>query len=103
MLAKEQRIGSVGKGVLNMSMDRVLLQGRVFREVSVAAVVSRVRRRLARDGESLGKCRTASQWYRDLGGYYSSNDRNHLVRTHIDLEQLARELEVLRPWEAIAE
>lgn len=84
-------------------MARSLLQGRLSREVSVAAVVSRVRRRLARDGESLGKCRTASQWYRDLGDYYAVNDRNYLVRTHIDLEQLARELEVVRPWEVMAE
>jgi hypothetical protein len=71
--------------------------------LTIRALEARVRRRLAREGEVLHKCRQGSRWYPDLGDYYAANERNHLVRTHIDLEQLAEELGVIGAAESVAE
>ena len=71
-------------------------------EVSRRAAEERIRRALARDCESLHKCNANSQWYRDLGDYYTADCQNHLNRTHCTLEQLAEELRVLAPNERIA-
>jgi hypothetical protein len=71
--------------------------------LTTRALEARVRRRLAREGEVLHKCRESSQWYRDLGDYYAADERNHLVRTHIDLEQLARELGAISARESLVD
>lgn len=74
-------------------------QGR--RPVSIKALEARVRRRLAREGETLHKCRPGSQWHRDLGDYYAADDRNHLVRTHIDLAEVAAEFGLIGAREVV--
>jgi hypothetical protein len=60
------------------------------------AVEARVRRKLARDGESLHRCAQGSRWYSDLGDYYTADIATAFTcRTHLHLEDLARELGVL--------
>jgi hypothetical protein len=68
--------------------------------VTVTAVVGRINRRLT-DGERLKKSRGAQE-KRNLGDYYIFNIHLRCVTTrHIDLEALARERNVLAPWEKI--
>jgi len=70
--------------------------------VSESAVVQRVNRKLKREMQALRKARGA---YRaGFPGDFYVVDFNHgwVVETHVDVEDLARELEVLKPWERVA-
>ncbi len=70
--------------------------------VSARAIQQRINRKLAARGETLKKCPVKSQWFSDLGGYYCVNtNHNHLTSTHIDLEEMGRELGVLAEWETV--
>lgn len=57
----------------------------------------RLRRRIAnalyRDGRSLHECPTDSRHFQMLGRYYLMQ-RREVIRTHVDIEPLARELGV---------
>lgn len=72
----------------------VLVSGRV--------VEARVRRAVARDsGERLMKSRSAAQ-RQEFGDYYIADAHfGSPQRRHLDLESLATEFGVLRPWEAL--
>jgi hypothetical protein len=71
--------------------------------VSERAVVARLRRRLAREGEILRRCRRDSQWYRELGDWYVvDGSLNYITSKFVDLESYARECGVLEPWERLA-
>lgn len=70
--------------------------------ITPRALGQRVRRALARRGDVFHKCNPRSQWYRDLGDYYTVNERNHIIATHCDLAELGRELGVLRAHEEVA-
>jgi hypothetical protein len=61
------------------------------------AVESRVRRKLAQEGELLRKTRPGKTWAKhDCGDYYVVDvAMNGVVATHCDLEDLAHELGVL--------
>lgn len=61
------------------------------------AVYQRLARRLARSCEYLRTARYESPWFRELGRHYAINERNHICRTHINIEQLARDLGVIEP------
>ena len=73
--------------------------------VSDSVIEARVRRALAREGEVLRKTRPGNTWAKsDLGDYYTVAPHTGFPdRRHCDLEQLARESNVLRPGEVIAE
>jgi hypothetical protein len=69
--------------------------------VSKPALMARVNRRLARDGQVLRASRSAGSRL-DLGDYYIVNvNGNYLEAQHIDLVVLARELGVLKPYERL--
>jgi len=67
------------------------------RSATRRAVEARVRRKLTEEGELLRKTRPGKTWAKhDCGDYYIiDNATNGVVRTHCDLEDLARELGVL--------
>lgn len=71
--------------------------------VSTRALISRINRRLARDGEHLRKSRPNTSESHNFGTYYIVNPRiNRLVASNVDLEEVGRDLGVLRPdeiWE----
>lgn len=69
--------------------------------VTERALFARLSRRLAKDGEILKKCRFDSRWYNDFGSYYTVNQFNAISATHMDLEDWARELGVMQPWERL--
>jgi hypothetical protein len=65
-------------------------------DITLTALTRRVNRKLAKDGELL----------RYLGprhGYCIVNSaRNYLVSENVNVEALARDLKVLKPWEVLA-
>jgi hypothetical protein len=68
--------------------------------VSERALFARLSRALEKEGVTLKKCRSDSRWYRDFGDYYSVCG-NAVRDTHISLEDWARRMEVLQPWEIL--
>lgn len=67
------------------------------------ALVQRINRVLAKEGEQLKSYR-GGKWDSDLGRYYIIDlNRNVLVRGDVDLEALGRKLKVLAEYEAIEE
>jgi len=64
--------------------------------VSETALRSRVRRRLARDGERLVTPRAGTRAATDYGPHFIVDERNIMQAWCCDLESLARELGVLR-------
>lgn len=70
--------------------------------VSERAVIARINRALAKDGEALRKTRNDSRWLNDLGHYYIIDaNLNTITAQHISLSELGRELNVLKPWEVV--
>ena len=69
--------------------------------VSESAVIKRINRRLAKDGEQL-RTRRSERYWSDLGTHYIVDSNNCVTASHVDLEQLGRELGALRPGEAVA-
>jgi len=70
-------------------------------EIKMSALIARIRRRLARDGESIHRTRGAQNEL-NLGEYYIVDVyRNMIEDTHIDPESLGRQLGALKPFEAV--
>ena len=69
--------------------------------VSERALIARINRHY-NGAEVVKVCPNGSRWFRDLGRFYAHDDRNHLTQTDICLEELGRELGVLRDGESVA-
>jgi len=69
--------------------------------VSERALFQRIQRALQAEGrgEVLKQCRPTSRWFNDLGRYYGVDSNNRISFAHKDLEELAKEMKVLQPWE----
>ena len=68
--------------------------------VTERAVLARVRRLLARDGNSLHKNRRAP--YEDsLPNWYISNNSNHICDGFDNLEEFARDRGAMKPYEKL--
>ena len=71
--------------------------------VTVSAIVKRINRKLAADYEKLRASRGARAEM-DLGRFFIINvNRNFIVEKHVDVEELARRLNVLADWESVVE
>ena len=69
--------------------------------VSTRALLQRINRALAKRDEVV-KTTRGDRLRFDLGEYYCVDyDRNLIVEDHIDLEDLGRELGVLKGWERL--
>lgn len=62
-----------------------------MKTISEQALIKRVNRRLAKNAEQLHKY-SGSRWQSDLGTFYVSDERNHIVGSHIDLNDFAADL-----------
>ena len=73
--------------------------------ISDSVIEARVRRALRRDGEVLRKTRPGNTWAKvDFGDYYTVDPHTgNPQRRHLDLDDLARECNVLQPCEVIAD
>lgn len=66
-------------------------------------LISRINRKLRHDGERLRKCRQ-ERFRHDLGEFYIVNTDGHwIANKDVDIEDLGRDLGVLRPHEALVE
>ena len=75
----------------------------IITAVSRQAVIKRINRALAKEDEALRTTR-GDRWRIDLGDHYLLNLRtNAIAATHVDPEELGRELGVLKRWEHLAE
>lgn len=64
--------------------------------VTEKQLVARVNRKLIGNGQLVRKCRPG-RWHHELGDYYTLDvDMNAIVEKHVDIEDLGRELGVLR-------
>ena len=71
--------------------------------VSRVALVARINRRLAENNEQLRASKSAGA-KQEMGSYYIVNTQvNGITNSNLDLEDLARELRCLQPWETLAE
>ncbi len=79
--------------------------------VSESAIIRRINRVFSRryyyenasELEKVHACSCRSQWRCDLGRFYTVDEaRNHGMRSHVDLGQLAREVGVLNQSEEVA-
>jgi hypothetical protein len=70
--------------------------------VSERALFSRINRALAKQGESLRRCREDSRSFSDLGAYYIIDIRgNYVTAKFLELDKLGRKMGVLEPYEAL--
>jgi hypothetical protein len=67
------------------------------REVTESAVLARINRRLAYDGERVRRCRTDRRHYYELGDFYKVDiGLNNIIENHVDLRALAMKLGVIQ-------
>jgi hypothetical protein len=69
--------------------------------VSETALLQRIKRKLAQEGEQLRATR-GERWRGDLGDcYIVDKSRNTITAQHVEPEKLGRELGVLQAWEEV--
>jgi hypothetical protein len=72
-------------------------------EVTEKALVARINRKLAHEGERLCKTR-GERWLNDLGEYHAVDiHTNGLTAQHVDPVKWGRDMGVLRPDERVVE
>ena len=72
-------------------------------KITKHALIQRINRKLAKDGKIL-KARRSEKVISDLGDYFIVDlYHNSIKGHHIEIEELGRELEVLKPYEIVAE
>jgi hypothetical protein len=69
--------------------------------VSTRALIQRINRALAHEGEQL-KTTRGERWRGELGNFYIIDTyRNGIEAQHVDPEELGREMKVLQPYEVV--
>jgi hypothetical protein len=72
------------------------------RPVTVAALIRRINRKLAREGDTALRVNRARHYDSDRGQYYEHDWRtNFIVGAHIDPEEYGREMGVLKGYERV--
>ena len=69
--------------------------------ISTRALVQRINRTLVEAGQQLRAARGARARV-ELGDYYMVDERGVAVDSHIDIEELGREIGALQSWEILA-
>ena len=70
--------------------------------VSVSALIRRINRKLATQGEKVCVAAPDSRLHQNVGRYYVVDDRNTVKETHIDLVSKAKDLNSIAEWEQLA-
>jgi hypothetical protein len=70
-------------------------------QVTERAIFARLSRKLKKEGQTLHRCRRDSRWFNDMGPYYTVDIGSNSVvdRGFSDLDEWAREIGVLKPYE----
>jgi hypothetical protein len=75
---------------------------RITAKVSTRAVLQRINRKLQPQYEQVRKARGRLANEPGFGEYYQVDfNHNRIVDGNVDIEELARELEVLHQWESV--
>lgn len=82
---------------------QIVIDSDARRAVSHRAAEQRLRRVLARENHVLHKLKPESRDYHNYGPYYVVDERNCVVSSQHDLDDLARQLGVIRPNEVLAD
>jgi len=70
--------------------------------VSARALIQRINRKLQPELMKVKICRQG-RWLNELGDHFLVDlNHNAVLRKHVDLEELGKELKVLEPWESLA-
>jgi hypothetical protein len=70
--------------------------------VTQSAVIQRINRKLLANNERLRVTRNDERMLREVGQFYITGEEG-VNRRNVDLEALARKLDILKPWEQLAE
>jgi len=71
--------------------------------ITSRALLQRINRRLASEGERVKKLKSTSRMYMQWGPYYRlDTDRNALLEDNVDIVRLGRQLNALAEWETLA-
>lgn len=70
--------------------------------VTKRALIARLRRKLGKEAEDLHATREGTRARQELGEFYVVDSRNW-IRGGGTLEELAREHDVLQPWERLSD
>jgi hypothetical protein len=70
--------------------------------VTQSAVIQRINRKLSASNEKLRVTRNDERLLREVGQFYVTGEEG-VNRRNVDLEALARRLDILKPWEQLAE
>lgn len=76
--------------------------GTVVVPITERALIQRLRRALAKDGDRLVANRGGA-YTEAMGRFWRVNQNNNIIDQDVDLEELGRELNVLREWERVTE
>lgn len=68
--------------------------------ISRRAVVQRINRRLEGQGRRL--CASRGKSAQHVGDYYLTASNGKVVRTHVNLDQMAREVRALKDYERVS-
>ena len=73
-------------------------------KVTERALIARINRKLAKQDEKLLTCRESSPSFYTLGRYYVVNIYgNYVINQDVGLDELGREMGVLKPFEEMGE
>jgi len=73
-------------------------------KLTARALFQRVARKVAQEGKTFHAMRRGTPYGDKVGRYFSVNENNNICGpAGDDLEAIAREVEVLKPWEALGE
>ena len=102
LLPSRSKLQAVVPGLVRAMDQHPEMFRHIRQQISRRALVTRINRALAKQGQALRRCRQSSRWHPDLGDYYAVDlGRNGIVDTHVDLVAKGRELGVLRPSERL--
>ena len=71
-----------------------------MKHITERLVMARINRAL-RDGRHLHKCRTDNKMFGRCGTYWLQGVDGRIVKDHIDLEKMGREMGVITDWETM--
>lgn len=71
-----------------------------MKQITERLVMARINRAL-HDGRQLRKCRKTSIMFGRFGTYWLQDSDGRIVKNHVDLEKMGREVGVIAEWEVM--
>ena len=71
--------------------------------ISERALFERIKRKVAKEGLTLHRCRQNSRWFNELGPYYVVNNNHFVGLDANEFQELAKDLGCIAPHEYLEE